>query len=290
MTVPHASADRRTQMGAVAFAIAGVLFAVYEAVAPRADETTLDGAAAWASAGWGIAGWGIAHISAIVGLILIPLGYGAIRGLLDGTPQEKTAYLAAVIGYIGSGLTISYYGAEVYGLKAIGERAMADGDPSLTDVGNDFRLDPTGDDRLRDRTAARRGRRRARRDRGLALGFPAPLERRPARRSPGHHAPPVLPPARRADRLGRTRRHRGPVACHCALACVNGPLVASSRLRGRSGSVAAIAQGVDHALQDPERVGLIGRTHAGQHPDLDRSDRHGRLLELPPALGCEPRG
>lgn len=138
MTVPHASPDRRTQMGAVAFAIAGVLFAAYEAVAPRADETTLDGAAAWASAGWSIA-----HVSAIVGLILIPLGYGAIRGFLDGTPQERTAHLAAVIGYIGSGLTISYYGAEVYGLKAIGERAVADGDPSLTDVGNDFRLDPT---------------------------------------------------------------------------------------------------------------------------------------------------
>ncbi|MFD7078020.1 hypothetical protein ACFV9G_27675 [Nocardioides sp. NPDC059952] len=138
MTVPHASPDRRTQMGAVAFAIAGVLFAVYEVVAPRADETTLDGASAWASAGWSIA-----HISAIVGLILIPLGYGAIRGFLDGTPQERTAYLAAVIGYIGSGLTISYYGAEVYGLKAIGERALADVDPSLTDVGNDFRLDPT---------------------------------------------------------------------------------------------------------------------------------------------------
>jgi hypothetical protein len=125
-------------MGAVAFAIAGILFAVYEAVAPRADETTLDGAASWASVGWSVA-----HISAIVGLILIPLGYGAIRGFLDGTPQERTAHLAAVVGYIGSGLTISYYGAETYGLKAIGERAVADGDPSLTDVGNDFRLDPT---------------------------------------------------------------------------------------------------------------------------------------------------
>lgn len=138
MTVPHTYADRRIRMGAIAFAIAGVLFAVYEIVAPRADESTLDGAAAWASAGWSIA-----HISAIVGLILIPLGYGAIRGFLDGTPQEGTAHLATVIGSIGYGLTISYYGAEVYGLKAIGERAVADGDASLTDVGNDFRLDPT---------------------------------------------------------------------------------------------------------------------------------------------------
>ncbi|MER7556253.1 hypothetical protein ABTZ46_04895 [Nocardioides sp. NPDC126508] len=138
MTVPHVSPDRRTRLGAVALALAGLLFVIYEAAAPRADETTLDGARAWASAGWSVA-----HISAIIGLILIPLGYGAIRGFLEGTPHERTAFLAATIGYIGSGLTISYYGAEVYGLKAIGRRAVADGDASLTDVGNDFRLDPT---------------------------------------------------------------------------------------------------------------------------------------------------
>ncbi|OIJ28252.1 hypothetical protein [Nocardioides luteus] len=138
MTVPHTSPDHRTRLGAIALATAGVLFAVYEAAAPRADQTTLDGAASWTTAGWSIA-----HISAIVGLILIPLGYGAIRGFLEGTPHERTAFLAATMGYVGSGLTISYYGAEVYGLKAIGQRAVADGDASLTDVGNDFRLDPT---------------------------------------------------------------------------------------------------------------------------------------------------
>lgn len=55
----------------------------------------------------------------------------------------RDGVIAAHIGYIGSGLTISYYGAEVYGLKAIGQRAVADSDASLTDVGNDFRLDPT---------------------------------------------------------------------------------------------------------------------------------------------------
>lgn len=130
--------DPRARMGAFAFALAGILFVLYEAVAPREDQTTLEGAASWASAGWSIA-----HVSAIVGLILIPLGYGALRGFLEGTKNEKTAFLAATIGYIGSGLTISYYGAEVYGLKAIGERAVADGDASLTEVGDAFRLDPT---------------------------------------------------------------------------------------------------------------------------------------------------
>lgn len=138
MTVPQARQDPRARMGALAFALAGVLFVIYEAAAPRLDQTTLEGAESWTSAGWTVA-----HLAAIVGLILIPLGYGALRGHLEGTPNEKTAFMAATIGYIGSALTISYYGAEVYGLKAIGERAVADGDATLTEVGDAFRYDPT---------------------------------------------------------------------------------------------------------------------------------------------------
>ncbi|HEY1093220.1 MAG TPA: hypothetical protein VGE61_00850 [Glycomyces sp.] len=136
MSLPQT--DPRARMGALAFALAGILFVIYEAAAPRADQTTLEGAESWTTAGWSIA-----HVSAIVALILVPLGYGALRGHLEGTRNEKTAFLAATIGYIGSGLTISYYGAEVYGLKAIGQRAVEDGDATMTEVGNAFRYDPT---------------------------------------------------------------------------------------------------------------------------------------------------
>ncbi|GAA1678599.1 hypothetical protein GCM10009830_27140 [Glycomyces endophyticus] len=135
MPVPHAP-DSRARAGAIAFGLAGVLFVLYEAVAPRADQTTLEGAESWTTTGWAVA-----HLAAIVALILVPLAYGALRGHLEGTRNEGTAFLAATIGYIGSGLTISYYGAEVYGLRAIGERAVADGDATMTEVGDAFRLD-----------------------------------------------------------------------------------------------------------------------------------------------------
>ncbi|THV32197.1 hypothetical protein [Glycomyces paridis] len=140
MSLPHAPAspDPRARMGAFAFGLAGLLFALYEAAAPRADQTTLEGAESWTSVGWSVA-----HVAAIVALILVPLGYGALRGFFEGTRNEKTAFLAATVGYIGSALTISYYGAEVYGLKAIGARAVADGDASLTEVGDAFRYDAT---------------------------------------------------------------------------------------------------------------------------------------------------
>lgn len=138
MSVPQPRNDPRARMGAIAFALAGILFVIYEAAAPRLDQTTLEGAESWTSADWSIA-----HLAAIVGLILIPLGYGALRGHLEGTRNEKTAFMAATIGYIGSALTISYYGAEVYGLKAIGQRAVEDGDATMTEVGDAFRYDPT---------------------------------------------------------------------------------------------------------------------------------------------------
>ncbi|MFD4352471.1 hypothetical protein ACFWPX_07920 [Nocardia sp. NPDC058518] len=131
--------DRRARWGAVAFALAGILFVIYEAAAPRVtDQTTLDSAESWTSIGWAVA-----HIAAIVGLVLIPLGYGALRGQFRGTRNESTVAAAATIGYIGSALTISYYGAEAYGLKAIGQRAVADGDATMAEVGDAFRSDPT---------------------------------------------------------------------------------------------------------------------------------------------------
>lgn len=41
----------------------------------------------------------------------------------------------------------------------------------------------------------------------------------------------------------------------------------------------ALTQGMDHALQDPERARLFGLGHAGQHSDLDGPDRCARLLK-----------
>jgi len=128
--------ESRTRIGALGLAIAGVLFLVYETVAPRTAQDTLEGAASWASSGWAVG-----HVSAIIGLILIPLGWAGLRNYLADTRTERLTYLATTLGYIGSALSISYYGAEVYGLRAIGARAVADGDASLTKIGEDFRLD-----------------------------------------------------------------------------------------------------------------------------------------------------
>lgn len=97
---------------------------------------------------------------------------------------------------------------------------MADRDPSWTEVGNDVRLDPTTTTVVAI---------------GLLLvavaavlasivvwrsGSPPPAGA--PSRSPLSWPPPALRVARRADRLGAYSYRRGPVACHCTVACFRG--------------------------------------------------------------------
>jgi hypothetical protein len=109
------STTPRIRAGAVALAIAGVLFVAYPALRPWHDETTVAGAAA----SMGSSAWVAAHFFAMVGFILMSLGLLALRAAVASTRAEPAAMLAAVLGWIGVGLTLPYYGAEDFGLHAI---------------------------------------------------------------------------------------------------------------------------------------------------------------------------
>jgi hypothetical protein len=105
----------RIRAGALALASAGALFLAYPAVRPWHDENTTAGATASMSSG----AWVAAHFFAMVGFILLPLGLLAVRTALAATRAEPMALLATVLGWIGVGLTLPYYGAEDFGLHAI---------------------------------------------------------------------------------------------------------------------------------------------------------------------------
>lgn len=128
----------RTRSGAVALTLAGVLFVLYQAVAPRADETTMAGARAWADYAWVLS-----HVSAIVGFVLISLGLLALHQALADTRVERLGFRTMVIGWVGVGLLLPYYGAEVYGLNALGKHVAASGDTALLGLSEDFRMDAT---------------------------------------------------------------------------------------------------------------------------------------------------
>lgn len=105
--------DRSTLRGGqAALLLAGLLFVLYPTVRPYGDADPATAAAAFASGAWLLA-----HLSAVVGFILLPLGLIAVRAV---TGRGATAGAAFVVTWIGAGLVLPYYGAEVFALHAVG--------------------------------------------------------------------------------------------------------------------------------------------------------------------------
>jgi hypothetical protein len=100
--------------------VAGVLFLLYPALRPWEDETTTSGAAA----AMGSTAWIVAHLCAMLGFILVAVALLQIN---------RTA---AIVFWIGAGLTLPYYGAEDFGLHAIANQ------PNVLDLAEDVRYNP----------------------------------------------------------------------------------------------------------------------------------------------------
>jgi hypothetical protein len=117
----------RTRSGALALAVAGVLFVLYPAVRPWQDESTVEGAAKAMSSG----AWVAAHLFAMVGFILLALGLLALWNAVSRTRAERLGFAAVVTAWVGVGLTLPYYGAEDFGLNAIARKAAEGQVPDL---------------------------------------------------------------------------------------------------------------------------------------------------------------
>lgn len=100
---------------AALFALVGVLFVVYPLVRPYAAGGAPDGRAEFASPSWLVA-----HLAAVGGFIAFGLALVALSGLLKGTGGERAAVVAVATSWIGTGLTLPYYGAETFALHALG--------------------------------------------------------------------------------------------------------------------------------------------------------------------------
>lgn len=128
----------RTRLGALALALAGVLFALYPATRPWHDESTVDGATRAMSSNW----WVASHLFAMIAFILVTLGLLAVRDAVRHTRAEPLAFAAVVTGWIGVGLVLPYYGAEDFGLHAIASKYAAGQPLDLLDLVDTVRFNP----------------------------------------------------------------------------------------------------------------------------------------------------
>jgi hypothetical protein len=128
----------RVRLAAVGLAVAGVLFLLYPAVRPWHDESTVEGATAAMASG----AWVASHYFAVLGFILIPPALLALRATVSGTRAEPIAFAAAVVTWVGAGLTLPYFGAEDFGLHALAAAARDGQRLDLLDVVEAVRMQP----------------------------------------------------------------------------------------------------------------------------------------------------
>jgi hypothetical protein len=127
----------RVRLGAVSLAVAGILFVLYPLLRPFSDESSLQGAQAFASTAWIVA-----HLLAVAGFILLALGLLGLHLALQHSAVERLAFLALVLSWIGVGLTLPYYGAEVFGLHALGQEAVRQHSSALLALADAVRFGP----------------------------------------------------------------------------------------------------------------------------------------------------
>ncbi len=125
--VPAATSLSRGRLAApLALAVAGVCFALYPAIRPFTDESSLRGAQAFASPSWLVA-----HTLAMAGFILVTLGLWGLYEQLRGGRAAGRARAGLLLTAAGAGLTLPYYGAENFGLHAVGQQALQRHDQTL---------------------------------------------------------------------------------------------------------------------------------------------------------------
>ncbi len=120
--------------GSVALVLAGIGFVLYPAIRPFSDEASLQGARAFGSTAWI---W--AHSLAIVAFILLSLALLPALLALTWSASPRLALLAVALSWAGVGLTLPYYGAEVFGLHAVGQAALRDQDPAAMSIVDSIR-------------------------------------------------------------------------------------------------------------------------------------------------------
>lgn len=127
----------RIRLAAFSLASSGILFVLFPVVRPFFDESSLQGAAEFASTRWVVA-----HALGMGGFILLTLGFLGVYVRLQQTEVERRALSALVLSWIGAGLTLPFFGAEAFALQVIGQAAVNQNSTTLIPLVNSIRFGP----------------------------------------------------------------------------------------------------------------------------------------------------
>ena len=127
----------RIRLAATPLVLPGVFFVLFPVVRPFSDESTLQGARAFASPSWVIA-----HTLGMGAFTLLSLGLLGVYLRLQDTRAERRAFQALVLSWIGAGLTLPFFGAETFGVQEIGQEAVRQNNSGLLTLVDSIRYGP----------------------------------------------------------------------------------------------------------------------------------------------------
>ena len=127
----------RIRLAATSLVLSGVFFVLFPVVRPFSDESTLQGARAFASPSWVIA-----HTLGMGAFTLLSLGLLGVYLRLQDTRAERRAFQALVLSWIGAGLTLPFFGAETFGVQEIGQEAVRQNNSGLLTLVDSIRYGP----------------------------------------------------------------------------------------------------------------------------------------------------
>ncbi|KRF13954.1 hypothetical protein ASG90_14195 [Nocardioides sp. Soil797] len=121
----------------IALATSGLAFIAYPALRPWGEETGAAGAATFDSTAWPIA-----HTLGMVGFVALAFALRSAAADLPWQWSGQPVRRAESRMWVAVALLLPYYGAEAYGLHAVGGYAVQQGDPGVIDVADSFRFAP----------------------------------------------------------------------------------------------------------------------------------------------------
>ncbi len=128
----------RIKFGSIALVLSGISFLLFPVIRPFFDESNFSSARNYFASYT----WVLAHSFGMFGFIFLSLGFFTIYLFLRNTEMESRAFKATIISWIGTGLTLPFFGAEAFSLQVIGQASIDQGNPNLISLVDLVRFGP----------------------------------------------------------------------------------------------------------------------------------------------------